>query len=878
MNVGDGGTVSKQSSALTQLSESMVGNPQQTLPPELRGDVPHGQQNKLRTSTDCKMPSVCSDASKASKTSNLNHCPEVPPSHLRNSAVFSTDSFSTPLSDRTEVPKAQAEGAAPYPNQHWPCGKKVGSEDLMSLVHNSVTQNKKAPHSTGPTQPVISISPGFQCSTFFKPGQPVAFLPSANFASSLCKITLPPGLGQIAALREATASQFQKDCTVPCSGSSTTPRLKTYPNQFTVGRGVAEKKSLSSTSKGRGEHVSTAKGCKGVGEHKSTVSSAVSPAIALPAQQATQASAPLTHYTISPTAAICCSSALANITTQSRLLSLVEKCPPYRGIEKTSVTYLKPKTVSSTEEHNALCPPEARDVPLDLSSKSKRQKSIKDAQNSPTATTEQCSFEPHQKNSHVSKKPQTSTLGSASTYAILPDTQRNGSTQRSTSKLSNHNLEPSASWGKGSSQGSLNNLPGTYVGVASPILASTLRSKDGKSAAFVEDIQIFAKQETISIIDQGEQLASRSKKTPFAVKGDRQNKGGKQSGSTSTSTPSPGMQQLSSKSLCTSTNSQSPRTSGGKAGIPYTPPGKPLWHQPLFQGVSFQKRPAQSQAPSKDKGNPRCDGPLFHKCEQSPTNVKEEKWEKTHSPLSNLESIVKQKALETTALTGETYCNLSAVGYKKPEVVNLLSKSQNPPVQKTVATGFTPCATSELQASTLTGSNSPLTDVAADNRQESSTAFVPKEKCHEKQAKQFENITGQKSELRSPKKRCASGIKAGKKDSMFAPDPEEKTREDPVIQRELTSKSKLESISILQQQTTTEGQGEKKMNGDKKDSVSKGNVLATKQKKPRKKKKTSPEILKKTATLKKKPRMKESAAVDQAPTSKKVRYIYIHAS
>ncbi|KAK3536076.1 hypothetical protein QTP70_026936, partial [Hemibagrus guttatus] len=866
MNVGDGGTLSKESSALTQLSESMVGNPQQTLPPELRGDVPHGQQNKLRTSTDCKMPGVCSDASKASKTTNSNHCPEVPSSQLRNNApVFSTDSFSTPLPDRTEVPKAQTEGAAACPTQHWPCGKKVGSEDLKSLVHNNVTQNKKAPQSTGPAQPVISLSPGFQCSTIFKPGQPVAFLPSANFASSLCKITLPPGLGQIAALREATASQFQKDCPVTCSGSSMTPRLKTYPYQFSVGRGVAEKKPLSSASKGRCDYGSNAKGCKGVGEHKSTISSAVSPTIALPAQQATQASAPLTHYTISPTAAICCSSALANITTQSRLLSLVEKCPPYRGIEKNSVAYLKPKTVSSTEEHNALCPPEARDVPLDLSSKSKRQKSIKDAQNSPTATTEQCLFEPHQKNSHASKRPQTSSFGSVSNYALLPDTQRNGSAQRSTSKLSNHNLEPSASWDKGSSQGSLNNLPGTYVGVASPILASTLRSKDGKSTAFVEDVQIFAKQETISIIDQGEQLASRGKKTPFTVKGDGQNKGGK---NTSASTTTPAMQEISSKPLFTSSNSQSPRTSGGKAGIPFTPPGKPLWHQPLFQGMSLQKHPAQSQAPSKVKGSPSCDGPLFPKCELSPTNVKKEKWEKNHSPLSNLESIVKQKALETTALTGETYCNISSVGSRKPDVINLHSRSQNPPAQQNVATGFTPCGTSELQ-DTKAGSNSPFTDATVDNRQEATIVFVPKEKCHDKQAKQTENFTSQKSELGTPKKRCASSNKAGKKDSMLAPNPEERTREDPVVQRELAPNSNLESISFPQQQTTTEAEGEKKINGGKNDSVSKGKVPVTKQKKPRKKEKTSPETLKKAAILKKKPRMKDSSTVVQVPNSKK---------
>ncbi|XP_047658253.1 BCL-6 corepressor-like protein 1 isoform X2 [Tachysurus fulvidraco] len=863
MNVGDGGTVSKESSSLTQLSESMVGNPQQTLPPELRGDVPHGQQNKLRTSTDCKMPGVCSDASKSSKTSNSNHCPEVPSSQLCNKPpVFSTDSFSTHLQDRLEVPKAQAEGGAACPNQHWPCGKKVGSEDLMSLVHNNVTQNKKAPQSTGPTQPVISRSQGFQCSTF-KAGQPVAFLPSANFASSLCKITLPPGLGQIAALREATATQFQKDSPVPCSGSSMTPRLKTFPYQFSVGRGVTEKKPLSSASKGRCDHGSNAKGCKGAGEHKSTISSSVSHTIALPAQQATQASAPLTHYTISPTAAICCSSALANITTQSRLLSLVEKCPPYRAIEKNSVSYLKPKSVSSTEEHNALCPPEARDVPLDLSSKSKRQKSIKDGQNSPAATTDQCLFEPIQKNSHPSKRPQTSSFSSVSNYALLPDTQRNGSAQRSTSKLSNHNLEPSASWDKSSSQGSLNNLPGTYVGVASPILASTLRSKDGKNAAFVEDVQIFAKQETISIIDQGEQLASRCKKTPFTVKSDGQNKG-----STSASTTTPAEQEISSSPLFTSTNSQSSRTSGGKAGIPYTPPGKPLWHQPLFQGMSLQKRSSQNQEPSKVIDSLSCDGPLFHKCELTHTNVKKGKMEKTHSPLSNLESIVKQKALETTALTGETYCNLSSMGSRKPEVVNLPSRSQNPPVQQTVATGFTPCVTSELQ-DTKTGSNSLFTDATVVNRPEATIVFVPKEKCHDKKEKQTENFTGQKTELSTPKKRCASSNKAGKKDSMLAPNPEERTRENPAVQSELAPNSNLESISFPQHQITTEAEGEKKINGGKNCSVSKGKLPVTKQRKARKKEKTSAETLKKAAILKKKPRKKESSTVVQAPNSKK---------
>lgn len=854
--------MSRESSAPAQSSESMVGNPQQTLPPELRRDVPHSQQNKLRTSTGCKTPGVCSEASKASKASNSNHCPEVPPSQPRNNApVFNADPLSTPLPDRTEVPKAKADGAGIYPTHPWPCGMKVGAEDSVNSVHSGITPNKKTPHSPGHAQPVISLPPGFQCSTIFKTGQPVAFLPSPNFPSPLCKITLPPGLGQIAALREATASQFQKDCPAQSSGSSMTPRLKTYPYHFSVGRGLApEKNPLSLASKSRSDSVS--KGCKGVGEHKSTVSSAASPAIALPVQQPSQSSAPPTRYTISPTAAICCSSALANISTQSRLLSLVEKCPQYRGVEKT-MAYLKPKTSSSSEERNVSCSPEARDVPLDLSSKSKRQKIVKDAQNNPTSATDPCSIEPHQKNVHAPKRPQTAAFDTATAYALVPDSQRNGATQRTSSKLSNHHsLEPSASWGKGASPGSLNTLPGTYVGVASPILASTLRSKDGKSA-FVEDLQTFAKQETISIIDQGEQLACRSKKAPPGTgKPAQQNKGVKHS-------PSASSQEVSPTPLFGTASTQSPRKSlAGKAGIPYAPP---LMKSSRQQANVFsqEKQPGQTQAPTKGKGNSETH--LFHSSELSPTKVEDEKWEKSKSPLSNLESIVKQKALETTALTGENYCNLSTVGPRKPDVVSLLNRCQNPPLLQTVSTSFTPSRTSEVQDSKADRPSQPTDVIPTVNRQEVTTITVPKEKKRDKQAKQSDQLmgdSGQRSKLGSPRTKCASGIKSGRKESKLAQDLESTARKEPSTHPKLEERAQ----STPQTQSTSEAEGEKKTNGAKEECPSKGKVPFTKQKQVKKpsKEKTSPATPKKTAALMKKQQEKDSTTIMQGTTSKKV--------
>ncbi len=856
MNVGDGGTVSKDSSAPTQVLESMVGNPQQTLPLELRGDIPQSQQNKLRATTDCKTPDVCSEAS------NSNHCPPVPPS-LPHSNVFSTDPVSTTLPDRTEVSKSKIDGAGIYSTHQWPCGKKVTAEDPVNSVHSSINLNKKN-NAPAPTQPVISVPLGFQCSTLFKPVQPVAFLPPSNFSSPLCKITLPPGLGQIAALREATASQFQKDCTAQSSCSSA-PMLKTYPYHFSMGRGPgAEKKPQSSGSKVRCDSLS--KGFQGGAEHKATMSSVAAPALALPVQQATQGSAPPTRYTISPTAAICCSPALANITTQSRLLSLVEKGSTYRGTEKTSLAYLKPKTLSTPEEHNVSCPVESRDVPLDLSAKSKRQ-NIKDAQNSPLVATEHHSAVSHQKNVAGRKKFNSASFGSSSTY----DTQRNGATQKSSSKRTNHHaLEPNASWTKGSSPGSLNNLPGTYVGVASPILASTLRSKDGNSAAFVEDIQIFAKQETISIIDQGEQPVGRERKAPFAVKGAQHNKAGKLSTGT--------QQGFLSTHLCATANSQPHQKSvGGKGGPLFTPPVKSLWQPPcvLSQGTSLQKRPSLTQAP-KTKSTLGCERALFHNSHLSPTKVEDEKWEKAKSPLSNLESIVKQKTLETTALTGENYCNLLSVGSIRPEVASVQNRGQESTLQQTLTAGSPPFRAVEGQVINSDRA-SPQTDaIAALSRQEITTVPVPKDKGREK--KQTENQASygrQKMKSSTPSKRSAPSVKGEWKERRLAQQLEDETaKKEKASERTLSSHVKVEGIALsLLQSQTTETEGEAKMNGAKEEIPSKGKVSSTKQKNMKKpaKEKTPSEVQKKTVTKKQKD--KDSLSIKKGTSHKKVSFV-----
>ncbi|KAM9850385.1 uncharacterized protein bcorl1 isoform 2-T2 [Aulostomus maculatus] len=656
MNVGDGGTVSREISAPNKVSTSMVGNPPQTLPPEFRGDVTLSQQNKTTPTTDCKTARACPDAS------NYNHSPELSPPQQLNNAAMSSSALagSEKRADkRAEVPKLKADGAGVFPSPQWSSGVKVNREDSLSPCHSNVTSSKKSHTQTQ------SAPPGFQCS-MFKPAQPVAFLPSTNFSSPLCKITLPPALGQIAALREATTNQFQKEIQPQSSGVGGTPLMRTYPYPFSVARTPASEKK-GSTSKVKSNH-SSSKIAKSVGEHKSLASVVASPAIALPLQHPSLTSATPTRYTLSPTAAICCGSALASITSQSRLLNHVEKGI---SLDKTAMGSLKAMPPSSSEDRRIACSVEPRDVPLDLSAKSKRPKCIND----PPASA----MEPHNNESNPrdflnSKRTHSSTYSSAVQYPILPSTHRNGSHQKQLNRPQNHQVtDPKPSWGKGSSQDPIKNIPGTYVGVASPILASTLRGKDGKGT-FADEFQSFAKQEFISIIDQGEHLASAGKKSSCVMKSNEHSHSVKHVKNTSTT-----ITKNCPSKVALMTALSSPANTHQKSGkMPYsTTVVNPAWQQPSHfphQASSAQRK--LSPGSPKTKGSITAEGSKFQSAHQSPSKTVDDKWDRM-SPLSNLASIVKQQTLETPPAAGEGNTPPLPVASRKGDVLNLLTGSQD---------------------------------------------------------------------------------------------------------------------------------------------------------------------------------------------------------
>ncbi|XP_021416734.2 BCL-6 corepressor-like protein 1 isoform X2 [Oncorhynchus mykiss] len=880
MNVGDGGTLSREISAPIKASASMVGNPPQTLPPELRGDVPLSQQNKTSTATDCKMPdNVCSDPS------NFTHCPVDPPPQEHNNAPTSGPpliSSDKRENKRSEVPKSKADGPRVFPTHHWPCGTKNSSEDPVNPSHSGVTSNKK-PHVQ--TQSVISLPAGFQRSTLFKPGQPVTFLPSTNFSSPLCKITLPPALGQIAALREATASQFQKGSQPLSAAAGVAPLLQTYPYHFSVGQCPApQKKTPNSTPKLKCNSTSSSKSSKAGREHKSTIASVVaSPTIALPIQHPALGSAAPTRFTLSPSAAICCGPTLASITTQGRLLNYVEKDLTHRSADKTSVGFLKLKAPSAADDHAVACPTEARDVPLDLSAKSKRPKTVKDPPNT-VATTEHLHNKARQKVALHPKRPHTATYGSAAPYPILPNTQRNGTLKQASRPLTHQGLEPNSSWVKGSSQAPINNLPGTYVGVASPILASTLRSKDGKGS-FEDEFQTFARQETISIIDQGEHLASRGKKASFMTKGNQHVYGIKHPNSTSPAVtqncPSKG---AFATALPGSANSHSHQKSGSvKAAIPYSLTVlKPLWQRPALlphQGASVQRKVIQGTP--KVKGATGSDGPKFQGTHQSPSRMEAEKWDRTKSPLSNLESIVKQKALETTALTSEGYSHLAPVASRRPEVVSSHTAGQDILLHQTAAFGCPPIRSVETNETLSFQGDS--TQVM--NKLEKTSVSESKEKSTEKHIKLGEQAGGKEIQVSANSTSHPHAFRSGgsanrnRMDSKLAQELEGGTmKEENMAPAGLAPRAKLEGIalSILTGQCAGVAEVEK-TNGIKEESPTKAKAAISKQKKPpspRKpaKEKSAAPVKKKhdqEATPVKKKHDQEATPVKKEPSPKK---------
>ncbi|XP_068930156.1 BCL-6 corepressor-like protein 1 isoform X2 [Petaurus breviceps papuanus] len=171
--------------------------------------------------------------------------------------------------------------------------------------------------------------------------------------------------------------------------------------------------------------------------------------------------------------------------------------PAEHHAEGASATFSPLKSPPQLERE-MVSPPECIEMPLDLSSKSNRQKVPLPSQRktppmpvlTPVHTSGKAFLSTVLSRSHRAAQATgsnvTSCLGPASPFVIFPEFVRNG--------------DPSA-WVKNSTA-LISAIPGTYVGVANPVPASLLLNKD-TSLGIVRDTRHLPKQEPISIVDQG---------------------------------------------------------------------------------------------------------------------------------------------------------------------------------------------------------------------------------------------------------------------------------------------------------------------------------------------------------------------------------------
>ncbi|XP_042829723.1 BCL-6 corepressor-like protein 1 isoform X2 [Panthera tigris] len=336
------------------------------------------------------------------------------------------------------------------------------------------------PAAQAPAMQKVPLS--FQPGTVLTPSQPLVYIPPPSCGQPLSMATLPTTLGVSSTLTLPVLPSYLQDRCLP--GVLASPELRSYPYAFSVARPLTSDSKLVSLEVNR------------------------LPCASPSSSTSTQ---PAPDGVPGPLADTSLSTASAKVLpTPQPLLPApsVSSAPPHpakmtggaeQQTEGTSVTFSPLKSPPQLEREMA-SPPECSEMPLDLSSKSNRQKLPLPNQRktppmpvlTPVHTSSKALLSTvlsrSQRTTQAAGSNVTSCLGSTSSpFVIFPDIVRNG--------------DPST-WVKNSTA-LISTIPGTYVGVANPVPASLLLNKD-PNLGLNRDSRHLPKQEPISIIDQGE--------------------------------------------------------------------------------------------------------------------------------------------------------------------------------------------------------------------------------------------------------------------------------------------------------------------------------------------------------------------------------------
>ncbi|KAM5146417.1 BCL-6 corepressor-like protein 1 isoform 2-T2 [Mantella aurantiaca] len=360
-----------------------------------------------------------------------------------------------------------------------------------------------------PTVQKLPLS--FPTGTVLAPSQPLVYIPPASCGQALSVATLPTAFGVTPTLTlPMLPACLQERCLL-----QTPSDLHAHAFASPLGRALTAEPKAACTESNK--PASTVPSITLTNSNSVIVSTADGAPIS-------------TNTTCSTLAALQTLSAhpMVNVspialTTYSRTPSSLE---PQSDSSSSSVSPLKSPPQL---EREMASPPDAYEMPLDLSSKSHRHKHAPPNQRktppmpvlTPVHTSGKASLSTVLSRSDcTSHRLAPNAVGSVNQtlrgapLVMFPEFLRNGdpaSTQ----------LAP-GSWIKNSAA-LLSTIPGTYVGVANPVPASVLLNKDS-SLNLNTDSRHLAKQEPISIIDQGEPKNSGpcGKKNSQANAGDQQ--------------------------------------------------------------------------------------------------------------------------------------------------------------------------------------------------------------------------------------------------------------------------------------------------------------------------------------------------------------------
>ncbi|XP_030885952.1 BCL-6 corepressor-like protein 1 isoform X4 [Leptonychotes weddellii] len=340
------------------------------------------------------------------------------------------------------------------------------------------------PAAQAPAMQKVPLS--FQPGTVLTPSQPLVYIPPPSCGQPLSVATLPTTLGVSSTLTLPVLPSYLQDRCLP--GVLASPELRSYPYAFSVARPLTSDSKLVSLEVNRlpcaspSGSTSTQPAPDGVPGPLADTSLSTASAKVLPTPQpllpAPSVSSAPTHPAKVPGGG-------------------------EQQAEGTSVTFSPLKSPPQLEREMA-SPPECSEMPLDLSSKSNRQKLPLPNQRktppmpvlTPVHTSSKALLSTvlsrSQRTTQAAGSNVTSCLGSTSSpFVIFPEIVRNG--------------DPST-WVKNSTA-LISTIPGTYVGVANPVPASLLLNKD-PNLGINRDPRHLPKQEPISIIDQGEPKSS----------------------------------------------------------------------------------------------------------------------------------------------------------------------------------------------------------------------------------------------------------------------------------------------------------------------------------------------------------------------------------